>query len=815
MAIDPICGMTVNEATALSLEYEGSTFYFCCDHCRKKFQRERGVRPSGTEEGGCCERPLKAPAGAQKTEGAVTAYFCPMCPGVASNGAGDCPKCGMALERNPLWAGLHDIDVYYTCPMHPQVRRNSPGSCPECGMALELVIPGADSGSPEDPEARNMEVRLRVAASFALPVFLLAMAHWIPGINRGVDPDSDVSRWLQFLFSIPVVFWAGLPLFVRGARSIAFRLPNMFTLIFMGVGAAFFYSALALLTPGLFPHTMQHGGKVPVYFEAAAVIVALVLLGQVLELRARRRTGTAIRALLNLVPPAARLVTPDGDAEIPLGRVKPGDLLRVVPGTRIPVDGVLTDGHSSVDEAMVTGESIPVEKCVGDKVTGGTLNGSGSFVMRAEHVGRESLLGRIIDMVAEAQRSRAPIQGVADKVAALFVPGVLAVAVVTFLSWFCFGPDPGVSHAIINAVAVLIIACPCALGLATPMSIMVGIGRGARDGVLIKNAETLERLERVDTVIIDKTGTLTEGKPVLTDVLPESGFESGECLSLAASLEQGSEHPLAAAIVEGARDRGVSIHPVEEFQSTTSSGIEGRVLNRRVVLGKPDFLRSRGVSDLERMEGLAGELQGDSKTTVYLGVDGKAAGVIAVSDPLKPLAAESVRALRDLGLALVMLTGDTRRTAEVVAKKLGIDAFEAEVDPAGKAGAVKKLREAGKTVVMAGDGINDAPALSAADVGIAMGTGTDVAMQSAGITLVKGDLRGIAMAVRLSRATMRNIRQNMFFAFVYNGIGVPVAAGILYPFFGVLLSPIIAGAAMSFSSVSVIANALRLTKVNL
>ena len=807
--------MTVNEATALSSAHEGSTFYFCCDHCRKKFEREREVRPSGAGEGGCCEPPLKAPAGAQKTEGAEAAYFCPMCPGVVSNEAGDCPKCGMALERNPLWAGSHDVDAYYTCPMHPQVRWDSPGSCPECGMALELVIPSTVQGSPEDPEARNMEVRLEVAAFFAVPVFLLAMAHAVPGIHQWFDPDSGVSRWLQFLFSIPVVFWAGLPLFVRGARSIAFRLPNMFTLISMGIGAAFFYSTLALLVPGLFPHTMQYGGKVPVYFESAAVIVTLVLLGQVLESRARRRTGAAIRALLNLVPPTARLVTPEGDAEIPLGRVKPGDLLRVVPGNRIPVDGVLTEGHSSVDEAMVTGESIPVEKCAGDKVTGGTLNGSGSFVMRAEHVGRESLLGRIIDMVAEAQRSRAPIQGVADKVAALFVPGVLAVAVVTFLSWLCFGPDPGLSHAIINAVAVLIIACPCALGLATPMSIMVGVGRGARDGVLIKNAETLERLERVDTLVIDKTGTLTEGKPVLTDVLPASGFALEECLSLAASLEQGSEHPLAAAIVQGARDRGVSLHPVEAFQSTISSGIEGRVLNRRVVLGKPGFLLSRGVSELGHMEGLAGEFQEERKTTVYLGVDGKAAGIIAVSDPLKPSAAESVRELRDLGLTLVMLTGDTQRAAEAVTERLGIDAFEAEIDPVGKAGAVRKLREAGKTVAMAGDGINDAPAISEADVGIAMGTGADVAVQSAGITLVKGDLRGIAMAIRLSRATMRNIRENMFFAFVYNGIGVPVAAGILYPFFGVLLSPIIAGAAMSFSSVSVIANALRLSKVKM
>ena len=815
MAIDPICGMTVDETKAVFLEHDGSTFYFCCSHCRDRFLQERSASPSGEREDLGHDRPVEASSGGREAEGTVRGYFCPMCPEVVSEEAGDCPKCGMALERNPLWTDSHSAEAYYTCPMHPQVRRDSPDSCPECGMTLELVMPGGAPGSSEDPETRDMELRLWVAVLFALPVFLLAMAHLVPGISHGFDPDSAVSRWLQFFLSIPVVFWAGLPLFARGARSIALRLPNMFTLISMGVGAAFLYSTFALLAPGLFPHAMRHAGKVPVYFEAAAVIVALVLLGQVLELRARRRTGDAIRALLDLAPPIARMVTPGGDLQVPLGRVKPGDLLRVVPGAKVPVDGIVTEGHSSVDEAMITGESMPVEKSAGDRVAGGTMNGSGSFVMRAEHVGRDSLLGRIVRMVAEAQRSRAPIQGVADKVAAIFVPGVLAIAAVTFVAWACFGPEPRFPHAVINAVAVLIIACPCALGLATPMSIMVGVGRGAREGVLIKNAETLERLEKVDTVVIDKTGTLTEGRPVLTDVAPAQGVTTEECLHYAASLEQGSEHPLASAIVRGAQEKGLTLDPVEEFQSVTSSGLLGRVADKTVILGKPDFLGSHGVPDLERGGDLIRDFQEDGKTTLCLGVDGRFAGIIAVSDPVKTSAEESIRELHALGLKVVMLTGDNRRTAGIVARRLGLDGFEAEMEPADKADAVKKLRASGRTVAMAGDGINDAPALSAADVGIAMGTGADVAMQSAGVTLVKGDLHGIAKAIRLSRATLKNIRQNMFFAFVYNGLGVPVAGGILYPFLGILLSPVIAGAAMSFSSVSVIGNALRLAKTKI
>jgi len=590
---------------------------------------------------------------------------------------------------------------------------------------------------------------------------------------------------------------------------------NMFTLIAIGVGAAFVFSAAAMLMPGLFPHTMQHDGKVPIYFEAAAVIVVLVLLGQVLELRARSRTGSAIRALLNLAPPTARQVTPGGDHDVPLDQVQVGDWLRVVPGDKVPVDGVVVEGQSSVEESMITGEPFPVEKTVGDQVTGGTVNGTGSFVMRAERVGDDTLLGQIVHMVAEAQRSRAPIQGLADKVAGVFVPAVLAVSLLTFVVWMWLGPEPKLAHAIVNAVAVLIIACPCALGLATPMSIMVGIGRGAQEGVLVKNAETLERLENVTTLVVDKTGTLTEGKPKLIDVLPTGGFDVQDLLRLAGSLEQNSEHPLAAAIVQGAKQQGVALEAVKDFRSVTAGGVLGTVAGRAVLIGKPDFLRTQKITGLEPLEVSARKLQEDGKTAVFVAIDGKPAGILTVADPIKSTTAEAIRDLHALGLKLVMLTGDNRRTAAAVAKQLGLDAVEAEIEPAGKVAHIQRLRAEGKHVAMAGDGINDAPALSEAEVGIAMGTGTDVAMQSAGITLVKGDLRGIAKAVRLSRATMWNIRQNLFFAFLYNALGIPVAAGVLYPFFGLLLSPIIAGAAMSLSSVSVISNALRLRNVKL
>ena len=660
----------------------------------------------------------------------------------------------------------------YTCPMHPEVQQDHPGNCPKCGMTLELKTVTAGTNDEESAELRDMTRRFWIGAALALPVFVLAMAHLIPPLGRQPWVGGNASRWMQFALATPVVGWAGWPLLHRGWRSVVTRRLNMFTLIGIGVGAAFALSAVAMLTPGIFPDTMQHGGKVAIYFESAAVIVVLVLLGQVLELRARSRTGSAIKALLNLAPPTARQVAPGGDHEVPLDQVKVGDWLHVVPGDKVPVDGVVVEGHSSVEESMITGEPLPVEKTVGDKVTGGTVNGTGSFVLRAERVGNDTLLGQIVNMVAEAQRSRAPIQGLADKVAGIFVPAVLTVSVLTFVVWMWLGPEPRFAHAIVNAVAVLIIACPCALGLATPMSIMVGVGRGAQEGVLVKNAEALERLEKVTTLVVDKTGTLTAGKPKLVDVLPTSGFDAKEVLTLAGSLEQNSEHPLAAAIVQGAKEQGLVLAAVTDFRSVTAGGVAG------AIAGKP-------------------------------------AGILAVADPIKSTTPEAIGELHALGLQLVMLTGDNRRTADAVANELRLDAVVAGIEPAGKVAHVKKLRAEGKHVAMAGDGINDAPALSEAEVGIAMGTGTDVAMQSAGVTLVKGDLRGIAKAIRLSRATMRNIRQNLFFAFLYNALGIPLAAGVLYPFFGLLLSPIIAGAAMSLSSVSVIGNALRLRKVAL
>jgi Cu+-exporting ATPase len=703
----------------------------------------------------------------------------------------------------------------YTCPMHPEVQQEQPGDCPKCGMALERKTVTVGTDDEENVELRDMTKRFWIGAALALPVFVLAMTHLIPALARQPWVDSSASRWLQLALATPVVLWAGWPLLHRGWRSIVTHHLNMFTLISIGVGAAFVFSAVAMLMPGIFPPTMQHEGKVAIYFESAAVIVVLVLLGQVLELRARSRTGTAIKALLNLAPPTARQVAPVGDHEVPLDQVKVGDWLRVVPGNKVPVDGAVVEGHSSVEESMITGEPVPVEKTVGDKVTGGTVNGSGSFVMRAERIGNDTLLGQIVKMVAEAQRSRAPIQGLADKVAGIFVPVVLAVSALTFGLWMWLGPEPKLSHATVCAVAVLIIACPCALGLATPMSIMVGVGRGAQEGVLVKNAEALERLEKVTTLIVDKTGTLTEGKPKLMNVLPTSGFDAKEFLRLAASLEQNSEHPLAAAIVQGAKDQAIVLDAVKDFRSVTAGGVVGAITGRTVMVGKPDFLRSEKITGLEPLEASAVKLQEEGKTAIFVAIDGKPAGILAVADPIKSTTSEAIGELHALGLQIVMLTGDNRRIAAAVAKKLGLDAVEAEIEPAGKVAHVKKLRAEGKHVAMAGDGINDAPALSEAEVGIAMGTGTDVAMQSAGVTLVKGDLRGIAKAIRLSRATMRNIRENLFFAFLYNALGIPLAAGVLYPFFGWLLSPIIAGAAMSLSSVSVIGNALRLRRVRL
>jgi Cu+-exporting ATPase len=703
--------------------------------------------------------------------------------------------------------------VIYTCPMHPEVQQDHPGNCPKCGMTLDLKTTSAIE--EDNHELTDMTRRLWIGAALALPVFLLAMAHLIPALGHENWIMGDASRWIQFILSTPVVLWAGWPFFERGWNSIVTRHLNMFTLIAIGVGTAYLFSVVVMIVPGAFPTSLAPDGKVGIYFEAAAVIVLLVLLGQVLEMRARSKTGSAIRALLNLAPKTARVVQDGAERDVPLESVQAGAKLRVRPGEKIPVDGVLLDGKTSVDESMISGEPIPVEKNSGDKVTGGTLNTTGSFLMQAEHVGSETVLARIVKMVADAQRSRAPIQALADKVSGWFVPAVLACAVLTFIVWALVGPQPRFAHAIVNAVAVLIIACPCALGLATPMSVMVGIGRGALAGVLIRNAEAMEVMEKVTTVVVDKTGTLTEGKPRLTQVIPANGVSADDLLLTAASVEQNSEHPLAAAMVRGAKDRNVKLHPVTDFNSITGGGVVGKLGGREIAVGKLKFLQDRHVTDLEGIEPKATVLQAEGQTAMFVAINGKAAGIITVSDPIKTSTPEAIAQLHKLGLKIIMLTGDNERTATAVAKTLGLDEVVAGVEPKDKHERILQLRQRGQIVAMAGDGINDAPALAAANVGIAMGTGTDVAMESAGITLVKGDLLGIAKAITLSRSMMRNIRQNLFFAFAYNVLGIPLAAGLLYPFFGWLLSPIIAGAAMSLSSVSVIANALRLRNAKL
>ena len=838
MAKDPICGMTVDESTGLRAERDGQIFYFCCEHCRQKFlappvkitlntrpnaaaphyapadhsasQHETHSIPAphllqlklapAQEQMSCC---VHEPV-AETKRSRLAKYFCPMCEGVESDKPGDCPKCGMALEKNSVWKPKGK--VIYTCPMHPQIEQDHPGDCPICGMALEPKTVATDS-EEENAELRDMTRRFWIGAALTLPVFLLAMAHIIPALN--IVPEK-ISRWVQFILSTPVVLWAGWPFFKRGWRSFKTMQLNMFTLIAIGVSTAYVFSAVAMLLPNLFPHSMRHNGGVDIYFEAAAVIVVLVLLGQVLELRARSRTGNAIRALLNLTPPTARLIRGSDEQEVPLEAVKVGDRLRVRPGEKIPVDGIVIEGRSSVDESMITGEPIPVEKNSGDKITGGTVNGTGSFVMQAQRVGSDTLLAQIVDMVAQAQRSRAPIQGLADKISGYFVPAVVAMAVITSLLWYFFGPEPRLAYAIVNAVAVLIIACPCALGLATPMSVMVGVGRGAQAGVLIRNAEAIEVMEKVNTLVVDKTGTLTEGKPRLVAVMAAESFNENELLLAATSVEQNSEHPLAAAIMQGAKEREVKPQPIAEFASITGGGVIGKLDGKEIIVGKLAFLQQRGAIGTTALEPRATQLQSEGNTVIFVAINGKAAGLLAVADPIKVSTPAAIEELHRLGLKIIMLTGDDQRTAEAVAKKLGIDEVEAGVEPQHKHERIKQLREQGRVVAMAGDGINDAPALAAAHVGIAMGTGTDVAMESAGITLVKGDLRGITNAIHLSRAMMRNIRQNLFFAFIYNALGIPIAAGALYPFFGLLLSPIIAGAAMSFSSVSVIANALRL-----
>ena len=759
---DPVCGMKVvpGHARGGVFRYQGRDHFFCSERCREKFKAtpEKYVAPE--------LKPARSAAGAE-----------------------------------------------YTCPMHPQILQPAPGTCPICGMALERRAPSLED---RNPELDDMSRRFWVSVAFTTPVFALAMSEMLPGQPVQHALGAKLLVWLQVAGSTPVVLWGGWPLFKRGWASLVNRSLNMFTLIALGIGVAYAYSLVAALAPGLFPEQFRgHSGVVSVYFEAAAVITVLVLLGQVLELRARSSTSSALRALLGLAPKSARAVREDGtEDDVPLSDVKPGDRLRVRPGEKVPVDGVVLDGVSSVDESMVTGESIPAEKVPDSRVTGGTVNQTGSFVMRAERVGRDTLLAQIVRMVGEAQRSRAPIQRLADVVASFFVPGVILVAIGTFLVWAFVGPDPRLAHALVNAVAVLIIACPCALGLATPMSIMVGTGRGALAGVLIKNAEALELMERIDTLVVDKTGTLTEGKPRLTSIVPSQGIAESELVRLAATLEKGSEHPLAAAIVAGAALRGIHLAELKDFESVPGKGVIGTIEGHHVALGNRELLEQQK-AEPGALGDRAEELRREGQTVVFVAIDGALAGLLGVADPIKGSTPEAIRMLHEAGIRIVMLTGDSRTTAEAVAKKLGIDEVEAEVLPEQKRDVVARLQSQGRTVAMAGDGVNDAPALAQAHVGVAMGTGTDVAMESAGITLVKGDLRGIAKARRLSRSTMQNIRQNLFFAFIYNALGVPVAAGLLYPAFGLLLSPMLASAAMAFSSVSVIGNALRLRRVNL
>ncbi|MBN2218443.1 MAG: heavy metal translocating P-type ATPase [Pirellulales bacterium] len=759
MPIDPICGMNVEASTPLRARREGDVFYFCSEHCRERFLGE--------------------------------------------NDAGS----GLSGEIASLKTAEGNV---YTCPMHPEIRQDAPGDCPKCGMELEPIVE-QNADNQADYESRWMVRRFWVGFALGLPVVAIAMSATVGvPVERWIGPA--VSRWIQFALATPVVLWAGWPFFARGWRSVASWNLNMFTLIAMGTGAAYFYSAAAMLFPDFFPESFRVSGQVAIYFEAATTITVLVLLGQVLELRARRRTAGAIRELMSLAPPTARVTRDGHEVELPLDQVRQGDLLRVRPGDKVPVDGEVTEGGGTVDESMMTGESAPVAKGPGETVLGGTVNRRGAFLMRAERVGRDTVLARIIDLVAEAQRSRAPIQRVADAVAGYFVPAVVLVAVATFLAWAWLGPEPRLVYAIVNAVAVLIVACPCTLGLATPMSIMVGVGRGAREGVLIRSAEVLELMRKVDTIVVDKTGTLTEGRPRLTAVVARDELTEDDVLRLAASVEQNSEHPMAHAILEGAKERCLGVSRASNFDSATGRGVSGTVDGRRIAIGSRDYLVDLGITGLDVLESVAARLRRDGNTVMFVGVGGKTAGLLAVADPIKKSTPAAIKRLREWGLNVHMLTGDNRETAMAVAESLEIDHVEAQLNPREKHERIKSLRAMGRVVAMAGDGINDAPALAEADVGIAMGTGTDVAMESAGVTLVKGDLQGIVKAFELSRAVMRNVHQNLFFALVYNGLGIPIAAGVLVPVFGLsaLLNPMIAAAAMSFSSVSVIGNALRL-----
>ncbi len=832
---DPVCGMIVKQDSPHYFEYKDTTYYFCCSGCRDKFAGdpdkflEKNNHKDGADAGqgghaghmhhgdhGDHHEHSHAVGGtaavvAERTSTAT--YTCPMHPEEIKQGPGDCTRCGMALE--PVTVAALSQKTEYTCPMHPEIVQDHPGVCPKCGMALEARTVTVDE--EENPELRDMSQRFFTSLVLSVPLLFVAMGDMIPGIHSWLQTyaSAQVLTIIELVLATPVVLWCGWPFFVRGYRSIINRSPNMFTLIGLGIGVAYVYSLIAALFPGIFPAAFRtESGTVSVYFEAAAVITTLVLLGQVLELRARSRTGAAIKALLGLAPKTARRLNHDGSEEdIPLDQVQIGDRLRVRPGEKVPVDGSVVEGSSSVDESMITGEAIPIEKSSGDRVIGATVNGTGSIVIKAEKIGSDTLLSQIVQMVADAQRSRAPIQKMADVVAAYFVPTVVAVSVITFIIWATIGPDPKLTHALINAVAVLIIACPCALGLATPMSIMVASGRGASVGVLFKNAEAIEVLRKVDTLVLDKTGTLTLGKPKLVSVVAVESQSEESLLATAAGLEKGSEHPLAAAIVDGATDRGVSPKRAENFESVTGKGVKGTINGKQVALGNRSLLEQLKI-DVGSLADKAEELRREGQTAMFVAIDGKVAGLVGVADPIKETTPDAIKQLHDEGISVVMLTGDSKVTAQAVADKLGIDEVIAEVLPNQKAEAIKHLQDRGKYVAMAGDGINDAPALAQAQVGIAMGTGTDVAMESAGVTLVKGDLRGIIRALKLSRLTIRNIKQNLFLAFVYNSIGVPVAAGILYPFFGILLSPIIAAAAMSFSSVSVVSNALRLRRAD-
>ncbi len=823
-ATDPVCGMKVDPAHAAGKhEHNGQIYYFCSQHCLAKFKEDADkflneqhpdtVHTAGAVAGTMhMDEHTQAPARSPKAGKPGDVYVCPMDPEVRESKPGACPKCGMALEPETLAAPATRTE--YVCPMHPEIVRSEPGSCPICGMALEPRTVSLEDAP--NPELVDMTRRFWISAALSLPLFVLAMSDMLPGQPLQHIVAPRLLSWIQLIVATPVVLWGGWPFFERGWRSVVNGSLNMFTLIAVGVGAAYFYSVAATIVPDIFPPSFYgHSGTVAVYFEAAAIITTLVLLGQVLELRARSQTSSAIKALLGLAPKTARLIAADGrEEDVSLDRIQVGDHLRVRPGEKVPVDGVVLEGATSIDESMITGEPIPVEKSKGSQVTGGTVNATGSLVIEAQRVGGETLLAQIVRMVSEAQRTRAPIQRVADTVSGYFVFAVIVAAALTSIVWALFGPEPRMAYAIVNAVSVLIIACPCALGLATPMSIMVGVGRGATEGVLIKNAEALEILEKVNTLVVDKTGTLTEGKPQLSEVVAADGMDRKEILRLAASLERASEHPLAASIVAAAERENLPLVAAEDFRSLTGKGVVGKVAGRSVALGNLAMLKELSIEPgplLARAE----ELRGNGHTVMFIAIENRAAGLVAVSDPIKQSTQEAIEILHREGIQIVMLTGDSRTTAEAVARRLGIDRVEAEVLPEQKAEVIKKLQADGRIVGMAGDGVNDAPALAQSHVGIAMGTGTDVAIESAHITLVKGDLRSIAKARRLSRATMRNIRQNLFFAFIYNVLGVPIAAGVLFPFFGILLSPIIASAAMTFSSVSVITNALRLRRISL